>query len=353
MPLKILRDNIINVKADVIVNTANPMPTYGSGTDSAIYEAAGAKMLLAERQKIGFIARGDIAVTPAFKLKAKYIIHAVGPAWEGGKSGEYDILKSCYRKSLEKAHELKCESIAFPLMATGVYGFPKAEALSIAIQEIGSFLMREDVDMLVKLVVFDETAFCLTENLFCKVESYISDNEVREAHIKEYGLANIDWTRQRERNKREFYEDECITSILFTAETESGEPFDEHTFDKEEFMADGKEDSAFKDHLLNLIIEKNIDNTVVYKSSNVSSKVFSKIMCGDTKRPQKKTVLGFCIGLKLNLEEAQELLASADMAFNPYDKRDKLVIQCIKNGQYNIFEVNAMLHVCGFTPLGN
>ena len=352
MPLKILRDNIINVKADVIVNTANPMPTYGSGTDCAIYEAAGAKMLLAERQKIGYIAPGDIAVTPAFKLNAKYIIHAVGSTWEGGKSGEYDILKSCYRKSLKKAHDLKCKSIAFPLMASGGYGFPKADALSIAIQEIGSFLMNDNLDMLVKLVVFDETTLCLTENLFYKVESYISDNEVREAHIREYGLSNIDWARERARNRRDFYEDEGITSVLFTMEPE-GEPFDEHTFDKEEFMADGKEDSAFKDHLLNLIIEKNIDNTVVYKSSNVSSKVFSKIMCGDTKRPQKKTVLGFCIGLKLNLEEAQELLASADMAFNPYDKRDKLVIQCIKNGQYNIFEVNAMLHVCGLTPLGN
>ena len=115
MPLKIIRNDITKVKADIIVNSANPKPVYANGTDAAIYEAAGKEQLLAERQKIGEIAVGSIAVTPAFSLNAKYIIHTVGPDWQGGNAGEFSFLKSCYSKSLEKALELNAESIAFPL----------------------------------------------------------------------------------------------------------------------------------------------------------------------------------------------------------------------------------------------
>ena len=388
MPFQIIRNDITKVKADVIVNTANPEPIYAAGTDSAIYEAAGADKLLAERKKIGAIKRGDVAVTPAFKLKAKYIIHTVGPAWEGGKKGEFDILKNCYGKSLEKAHELGCESIAFPLIATGVYGFPKDEALRIAMNEISSFLMRDDVDMTVKLVVFDDKAFRLSQNLFFQVESFISDEDVIEAHREEYGLSKQEFGRERSiarrRREAEAYDrfceaDYCLSEVAFSEETgvdfednaggrvgkhkdakihastiaPGSKPFNEDTFDKSLYMSDSQEELSFQKHLLDLIIEKDIDNTVVYKSSNVSKGAFSKIMCGDTKKPQKKTVLGFCIGLKLSLEEAEELLASADMAFNPYNKRDKLVIQCLIHGQYNIQEVNAMLYVCGQPLLGN
>ena len=156
MPFQIIRNDITKVKADVIVNTANPKPVIGGGTDSAIYKAAGEEKLLAERQKIGHIARGEMAVTLAFDLKAKYIIHTVGPIWEGGNKGEFDILRSCYRKPLEKAAELGCESVAFPLIATGVYGFPKDKALQIAMSEISSFLMQDGIEMTVKLVVFGD-----------------------------------------------------------------------------------------------------------------------------------------------------------------------------------------------------
>ena len=166
MPFQIIRNDITKVTADVIVNTANPEPKYMAGTDSAIYRAAGEEKLLAERKKIGNIAPGDVAVTPAFNLPAKYIIHTVGPTWEDGEHGEFDILQSCYRKSLVKAAELGAESIAFPLIATGVYGFPTKEALQIAISEISSFLMKEDTEMTIMLVVFDERAFMLSKNIF-------------------------------------------------------------------------------------------------------------------------------------------------------------------------------------------
>ena len=163
MPFQIIRNDITKVKADVIVNTANPYPVIGSGTDSAMYRAAGEQRLLAEREKIGNIAPGQVAVTPAFDLTAKYIIHTVGPAWEDGNHGERDVLHSCYEKSLAKAAELKAESIAFPLIATGVYGFPKDDALNIALTEIGKFLLTHDMKVI--LVVFDRKAFELSGKL--------------------------------------------------------------------------------------------------------------------------------------------------------------------------------------------
>ncbi len=343
MPLQIIRDDITKVKADAIVNSANPKPVYDSGTDGAIYAAAGAEALLAERKKIGDIARGDVAVTPAFALNARYIIHTVGPVWEDGESGEFEILKSCYARSLEKAAELGCESIAFPLIATGVYGFPKAEALRIAMDEIGRFLMRDDVEMIVSLVVFDEKAFRLSSNLFFGVRSFITDEEVLKAHLREYG-------DERRMNRRPARYDSESGRILYNKSAVL--PISESNFDKSLYMVDRKDELSFRDHLTKLLIEKNIDNKVAYKRSNVTKGAFSKILCGDTKNPQKKTVLGFCIGLRLTLAESAELLASADMAFNPYNKRDLLVMQCIETGQYDIDEINAMLFACEQPLLG-
>ena len=142
MPLKIVRNDITKMEADAIVNTANPRPQVGDGVDSRIYEAAGFEQLLAEREKIGYIQRGDAAATPGFNLPAGYIIHAVGTSWSDGNHGEREILKSAYSRSLKLAEELKCKSIAFPLLSSGNYGFPKEEALKIALDTINSFLMK-------------------------------------------------------------------------------------------------------------------------------------------------------------------------------------------------------------------
>ena len=355
MPFQIIRNDITKVKADAIVNTANPEPTYMAGTDAAIYKAAGEKLLLDQRKKIGRIEPGEVAVTPAFLLKAKYIIHTVGPAWEDGKHGEFDILRSCYQKSLTKAAELGCKSIAFPLIATGVYGFPKTEALMIATNEIRSFLMREDTEITVKLVVFDEKAFILSRDIFEQVESFIDDEAIREAHLKEYELEDADYGMYRDQRGR--YRNRALELELHHMAQTLQRGFDEkhktetktsgnEAIDYEEFMKDPSEDRSFQRHLIKLLNEKGIDNVTVYKNANISKGAFSKILCGDTKKPQKKTVLQLCIGLRLNVFEAQELLASADMAFNPYSKRDKLIILFIEKGIYDYIEINYALSVC-------
>lgn len=178
MPFKIIRNDITKVRADAIVDTANPKPIYGGGTDQAIYQAAGADKLLAKRRKIGYIERGDIAVTGAYALHAKYIIHTVGPIWVDGNHNEFQILESCYAKSLQKALELGCESIAFPLISIGVYGFPKDKALQIAVSVFSRFLLENDMQII--LVVFDKKSFQLSGQLVGEIDSYIDANYIRQ-----------------------------------------------------------------------------------------------------------------------------------------------------------------------------
>ena len=184
MPLNIIRADITKVKADAIVNTANPMVAIGAGVDQAIYDAAGAEQLLAERAKIGPMKPGQAAATPAFGLDAKYIIHTIGPAWEGGKYGEYDAVASCYKESLKIADELHCESIAFPLISTGTLGFPKDKALKIAINEISSFLFEHD--MKVYMVVYDKEAFVISGKAFAGVRTYIEERDVKPPAYSSY-----------------------------------------------------------------------------------------------------------------------------------------------------------------------
>ena len=356
MPFQIIRNDITKVKADAIVNTANPEPMFMAGTDAAIYHAAGAELLLSARKKIGQIAPGDVAVTPAFCLKAKYIIHTVGPAWIDGMHYEFDILRSCYMKSLSKAAELGCKSIAFPLIATGVYGFPKAEALTIATNEIRSFLMREDTDMTVKLVIFDDSAFILSRNIFAEVESFIDDEQIKAAHRKEYETEVYDryskedalYAQRRyrvhEMELRHIYQ--IIRRENKELRAEKEETKEKREFCADDYKKDSSEDLSFQTHLIKLLNEKDIDNVTAYKRSNISKGAFSKILCGDTKKPLKKTVLQLCIGLRLDLHEAKELLASADFGFNQYSKRDKLVIKFILEKNYDIDKINDVLYLC-------
>lgn len=325
MPFKIVRNDITKVKADAIVNTANPNPICASGTDLAIYEAAGKEQLLAERIGIGKIARGDVAVTSAYNLKAKYIIHTVGPVWEDGAHHEFDILESCYRKSLEKAAELKCESIAFPLISTGVYGFPKDKALQIAVSVFSSFLMENDMQII--LVVFDKKSFQLSGQIVGEIDSYIDTNYVRERCEKEYPLRS-----GRSTGIREFSEEEIFYEKLLQR--------NEDMSLEDELANMG---ASFHEKLFELIDASHLDNKDIWKRANLDRKHFSKIQCDVNYHPKKKTVMALCIALELDLEQSKDLLARADWAFSPSSKVDLIVQKAIIDKQYDIMQLNVTL----------
>ena len=335
MPFKIVRNDITRVKADVIVNTANPNPICASGTDLAIYEAAGKEKLLEERTGIGKIARGDIAVTGAYNLKAKYIIHTVGPVWTDGLHHEFEILEDCYRKSLQKALELKCESIAFPLISTGVYGFPKDKALQIAVSVFSQFLTENEIEII--LVVFDKRSFQLSGQIVGDIDSYICANYVRESRSN---------TRMRELPEEAFYEE------MLPREAEDNYPLEEDTGLAEPCMLSADislEDQlsnigvSFHDKLFELIDEAHIDNKDVWKRANLDRKHFSKIQCDQNYHPKKKTVMALCIALHLDLEQSRDLLARADWAFSPSSKVDLIVQKAIIDKQYDIMQLNVTL----------
>lgn len=317
MPFKIVRDDITKVNADAIVNTANPEPICASGTDAAIYEAAGRERLLAERKQIGRIARGEIAVTGAYNLSAEYIIHTVGPVWIDGKHHEYDILESCYRKSLQKAAELKCESIAFPLISTGVYGFPKDKALQIAVSVFSEFLMENDMQVI--LVVFDKKSFQLSGQLVGEIDSYIDANYVIDRNREEYAV------RTRRIDRVEMSESRILPAAMSL-----------------EYQLSNM-GASFHDKLFELIDEAQLDNKDVWKRANIDRKHFSKIQCDVNYHPKKKTVMALCIALGLDLEQSKDLLARADWAFSPSSKVDLIVQKAIMDRQYDIMQLNVTL----------
>lgn len=370
MPFKIVRNDITKVKADVIVNTANPKPVIGYGTDSAVYTAAGEKELLAERLKIGDIAPGNVAVTPAFNLPAKHIIHTVGPVWLDGNHGERDILQSCYARSMALAADLKAKSIAFPMIATGVYGFPKDEALSIAVSEISDFLLSHDMDVI--LVVFDRKSFELSGRLMCEIDEYIDEHGVGMVKKAEYGGGD-GWERRREliqaRRRRadaEMMQGELSKPFLLDDLSEematlpkASEPagntyisdIDIKGKSLDEIL--GKTEKSFQDKLMDLIIASGMEDKEIYRAANMERKLYSSIRCKKDHVPKKKNILALAIGLKLDMSAMKDLLASAGYALSPNDTTDLIVSYYVENGKYNIFDLNITLYDYGQAPLGN
>lgn len=311
MPFKIIRNDITKVAADVIVNTANPKPVIGSGTDSAVYRAAGINELLSEREKIGDILPGESRATSAFKLPAKHIIHTVGPAWIDGNHGEKDILRSCYANSLKLAVKLKAESIAFPLIATGVYRFPKDEALNIALAEIGKFLLLNDMNVI--LVVFDRKSFELSAQLIGDINELIDEHNVnllREDEYKNYDLS----TYFRIINNVNSL-DNVLSNIGDT----------------------------FQQRLFKLIDASGMDDVTVYKKANIDRKLFSHIRCNENYKPKKITALALAIALELDFPTMLDLLARAEIAFSPSNISDLIIEHFVTKGIFDIFEINAAL----------
>ena len=357
MPFRIIRNDITKVKADAIVNTANPKPRIGRGTDSAIYAAAGEEQLLAARREIGDIAPGQAVRTDAFGLEAKHIIHTVGPVWIDGEHGEREILRACYGNSLALADSLGCGSVAFPLIASGTYGFPKDEALQIALSEIQSFLLRHEMKVI--LAVFDRRALELSESLVGGIERYIDDHAadmLRKRERRRNAPGEPARRRAVRAEKTAAEEDVCLFSSLPAAADfdgafpPAGALPDMTGKSLEEVLADAGE--SFQQRLFKLIDERGLDDVTVYKKANIDRKVFSRIRCKPDYRPKKKTAVAFAIALELDMPQTADLLSRAGIAFSPSDTFDLIIAYFVTNKIYDIFKINAALFSFGQPILG-
>lgn len=349
MAFKILRNDITKVRADAIVNTANPMPAVGRGTDTAVYEAAGRDKLLAARKEIGVIERGQSAWTPAFNLKkhdVKYIIHTIGVFYQDGNHGEKEILRTCYQTALKTAAELNCKSVAIPLLASGFYRFPKELALQIAVEEISRFLLEHEVDVL--LVVYDKESYKISEKLFDDVEDFLFDNLDGYEGEDDRDLGFFASTAIIGVPPEKLFAERELNRSLKTARAVNLEPV--HCAEKEitpidvdAFIRSSKDKLNFQNTLMQLIADRKLDNVTVYKKACIDKKFFSKIISNKDYVPKKHTVMALGLALELPLEEYESFLASAGYAFMPSSKFDMIVKFCVMNQIYNLINVDVIL----------
>jgi O-acetyl-ADP-ribose deacetylase (regulator of RNase III) len=353
MPLEIIRNDITKVHVDAIVNAANSSLLGGGGVDGAIHRAAGPE-LLEECRSLGGCKVGQVKMTKAYKLQAKYIFHTVGPIWHGGNEHEEKLLIDCYRNSLALAKELNLESIAFPLISSGAYGYPKDEALKTAISVIGDFLLTDDLTVL--LVVFDKAAFKLSERLFTSIAQYIDDKYVEEQPYrrnKRYERAEM---------LREMHEDYSEPDNLEkSAKDILSKPSLKPIIMASAPMKTSKRslddvvkhlDDTFSQMLLRLIDERGMTDAETYKKANIDRKLFSKIRNDIHYKPSKPTAIAFAIALRLSMDETKDLLLKAGFALSHSSKFDIIIQYFIEECNYNVFEINEALFAFDQSLLG-
>jgi len=321
MPLQIIRNDITTMNVDAIVNAANNRLAPGGGVCGAIHRAAGPQ-LASECAMLGGCDTGKAKATFAYKLPCKYVIHTVGPVWNGGTYNEKELLTSSYRESLLLAKEKGCESIAFPLISSGIFGYPKKEALKVAIDAISDFLMGNEMD--VYLAVFNKECLNISKSLFANIEEYIDEHYVDKNEIM--------YSRRRCLDEYEMGE-----SVLMQASVPVA-PAKESLDDWLDQI-----DESFSEMVLRKIEEKGMTNVECYKKANIDKKLFSKIKGNPHYKPKKNNALALAVALELSLEETQDLLKKAGMALSHSDIFDLIVEYHIVNKQYNIFEINQVL----------
>lgn len=321
MPFEIVRNDITKMKVDVIVNAANKSLLGGGGVDGCIHRAAGPE-LLAECKLLNGCETGSAKVTKGYHLPCMYVIHAVGPRWIDGNHHEKELLESCYTTSLHLAKEYGCKSIAFPLISSGIYGYPKDQALRIAVEQIRKFLL--DNEMMVYLVIFDRKAYEISDRLYSDIATYIDDRYVDE-HSDSLSLQRV---RFRE------YENTCLK--------EESVPLSSANQKTIKDWLDGI-DESFSEMLLRKIDESGMSDAECYKKANIDRKLFSKIRSDKLYKPSKPTVIAFALALELSLEEMQDMLAKAGFALSHSSKFDLIIEYFVKQGNYNVYEINEAL----------
>ena len=347
MPFEIVRNDITRMKADAIVDTANPHATIGAGTDYAIHKAAGPKLLEA-RTKIGEIPPGQCAATPAYRLHARYVLHAVGPVWQDGSHHEAELLRSAYDAALSMAASLKCRSVAFPLMAAGSYGFPHEVALSVAIQAFTDFLMAHD--MRISLVLFGEDAFSLAGTLFDDLRSFIDNNYVSAQLEEEYDAPRCSLRSRREQfTRRAANRAECDSALTGAARKPAAQAPVPSGGGLQEFLQ--QSESSFSEHLLDLLKEKGMKDSEVYRRAQVSRQLFNKIINKKDYQPAKSTAIQLALGLELDLAQTQKLLDKAGYSLTRSSKADLVIQYYIARKEYSIVKINVALADCGLPLL--
>lgn len=356
MPLQIVRNDITLVAADAIVNTANPQPVIGGGTDYAIHQAAGPELLEARKQ-IGAIEIGQAAATPAYRLSAKYVLHTVCPVWIDGQHHEEEELRRAYDAALKLAADLGCRSIAFPLMAAGTYGFPQDLALSTAIRAFTDFLLEHE--MQIELVLFNGKAFGIAGSIFDDLKSYIDDHYVSGKNEEEYRidaspmlsapsvLSNrAEELRRRGREKR-------VARPEAAAGSAQPAPMAElQTNERHSLIHILKQhEKTFSESLLDLLRERSGRDSEVYKRAEVSKQLFSKILNNPDYQPTKSTAIQLAIGLQLDLPQTQKFLETAGYALTRSSKSDLVVQYYIERKIYNVTFINEALYDCGLPLL--
>ena len=341
MPLEIVRNDITKMNVDAIVNPTNRALSAGGGLDASIHKAAGPD-LSADCRAVGSCQTGDAIITKGYRLPARYVIHTVGPIWHGGSQGEKALLTACYQKCLALASEHGCKSIAFPLISAGTYGYPKDEAMSVALDVISKYLFEHD--MLIYLVVFGHTEYLTSRKLFSDVQEYIDDvyaasHYHRNAEARRREL----WQVDEEAALR--YEEELFGSQSFPMESSIPTP------DLAKVLQEA--DEGFSESLLRLIDEKGMTDVQCYNKANIDKRLFSKIRSNPEYRPSKPTVFAFAVAMELSLQETKELLKKAGFAISHSSKFDIIVEYFIKKRQYNIFEINNTLFDFDQPLLGN
>ena len=367
MPFKIIRNDITKVKADAIVNTVNPYGFIGRGVETAIYHAAGSEELLEERRKLGILHPGDVGITPAFNLDAKYIIHVSGPVWKDGRSNELTILRQCYDKALHMAVENNCKSIAFPLLATGTYRFPEEIGVAIAVEAFTEFLKEYEIEIF--LVVFGSDAVRVSGTLVDKVTEFIDDDYVAAAGATEYLPVDEDYNAYEDDEEYLGYKEPPYQNLNLR-ESEVRDTQHEYSHSslnipdflrkrKPRDVSESLEDAlkkiyteSFEKHLQQLINKKGLKNSEVYATSNISKQYFSKLLKGKVK-PSKEKVLALAVGLRLNIDETVDFLRIAGYALSPISQTDKVVEYFIKNKDYNVIKIDIVLFDFGLEPLSS
>ncbi len=334
MPIQIVRNDITKMNVDAIVNAANSSLLGGGGVDGAIHRAAGEK-LSEECKTLEGCPTGQAKITKGYNLPCSYVIHTVGPVWNGGHYNEKEFLENCYKNSLEIAKSKNLETIAFPLISSGAYGYPKSEALKVATDVIGDFLLNND--MTVYIVVYDKNSFEISGKLFSDIEEYIDENYIDE-HYLPCSTTLTDNEKLFSQAKCFNLSESCAASVVY----------EKNTLDEKIKLLD----ESFSEMLLRKIDEKGMSDSECYKKANIDRKLFSKIRSDKNYKPSKQTAIAFVIALELPLTEAEDMLKKAGYALSHSNKFDVIIEYFITNKNYNIYEINEALFAFDQSLLG-